>query len=167
MSTSNKKNSAPATAGASQIAKANPEETRFVSTGITWDYLMNNWNALSHCPKPRLRSGVRHCYLCRRERGEESLMVHGKREMWAYPPVKLNLYKVDLSNGGKFGFYLCDECCILLKVFSQVASTELIRNRDLPIQKIKYDPWDGRPQPDDDVNKHVESKIAKKTRNID
>ena len=58
---------------------------------------------------------VKGCYLCKREEGEESVLLpEGGDETIHLPPIKLRLYEVDMVDGVRFGYWLCNECAVLL-----------------------------------------------------
>jgi len=58
---------------------------------------------------------VKACYLCKREEGEESVLLpEADDETIHLPLIKLRLYEVDMTDGVKFGYWLCNECAVLL-----------------------------------------------------
>jgi hypothetical protein len=67
-------------------------------------------------PAPKVKA----CYLCRREEGEESVLLRdGEVDSIHTPVIKLRLYKTKVTVGMEFGYWLCNECAILLSEYPE------------------------------------------------
>lgn len=81
--------------------------------------------------KPRRSGRIKRCYLCKREKNEWSRCITGKgANHFDGLPITLHLLEVDLDNGKTYGFYLCEECRLLLKLPKSIVRYEI--NFDSP-----------------------------------
>jgi hypothetical protein len=101
------------------VRKRNAKNKRWVSTGRTTREDVDL--------KLTRRGRIKECYLCKRDRRCYSLyLIDKSKNPVNVLEMDLNLLEVDLKNGSKFGFYLCDDCCLLLRLFSPISETRLV-----------------------------------------
>jgi len=57
------------------------------------------------------------CYLCKRGEGEESVRINVDNDTVQLPQLELELHEIEMGKGFAFGYWLCNECAILLGEF--------------------------------------------------
>ena len=61
---------------------------------------------------------IKTCYLCKREEGQDTVRLNENGGTFQLPQLELNLYEIEMSEGTNFGYWLCNECVLLLCDFA-------------------------------------------------
>ena len=95
-----------------------------IVTGKTKRQMIDEMRTMGFVEKQGIQPvEVKGCYLCKREEGEETVLLpEGDDETIHLPPIKLRLYEVDMTDGVRFGYWLCNECAVLLSELGGVVS---------------------------------------------
>ena len=90
-----------------------------IVTGKTKRQMIDEMRIMEFAEEQGIRPPeVKGCYLCKREKGEESVLLpEGDDETIHLPPIKIRLYEVDMTDGVRFGYWLCNEYAVLLGEF--------------------------------------------------
>ncbi len=67
-------------------------------------------------------SEVTTCYLCKREEGQESVRINAENGTVQLPPIELRLYEIEMGERFCFGYWLCNECALLLSELGAASS---------------------------------------------
>jgi hypothetical protein len=90
-----------------------------IITGKTTREIIDEMRLIERAEEHGVQSPqIKTCYLCKREEGQDTVRVHEYEGSVQLPPLELVLYEINMSEGINFGYWLCDECVLLLSDFS-------------------------------------------------
>lgn len=94
-------------------------KTTIIITGKTTRQIINEMSLIESAEaNGNSAPAVKACYLCKREENEDAVRVYEDGSLFQLPPVELELYEIEMAEGINFGYWLCNECVLLLHEFT-------------------------------------------------
>ncbi len=92
------------------------KSTLVVVTGKTKKQMFDELRTMEFLEKEGIQtSRAKACYLCKRKEGETSVLLALENEDTVHlPAINLRLYEFDMGREVTFGYWLCNECAVLL-----------------------------------------------------
>ena len=100
-------------------------KTTVIITGKTTRQMVDEMRLIEYAEASGVKPPeIKTCYICKREEGEDTVRVYEDRTSFQLPPIELELYEIAMSEGISFGYWLCNECVLLLCDFPVRAPVE-------------------------------------------
>ena len=95
------------------------DKTTVIITGKTTRQMVDEMRRIEHAEECGIQPPqIKTCYLCKREEGQDTVRVHENGGSFQLRPLELELYGIEMAEKTSFGYWLCDECVLLLHDFA-------------------------------------------------
>jgi hypothetical protein len=93
-------------------------------TGMTESQMVEEMEAREETGKTDAGTSEKplHCYFCKRQEGDKSVLVDVDKEVLHVPPITLKTYEIEMANGDTLCYWLCEECSLLLQDIAEKAA---------------------------------------------
>ncbi len=91
-------------------------------TGKTEHQLVDEMKMLEFAEEQGIKTpSIRTCYLCKREEGENSLLIYEDNiEKIILNPIELSPCEIEFGGGVTYSYLLCIECALLLDIMDKM-----------------------------------------------
>ncbi|UCB43221.1 MAG: hypothetical protein JSV77_00825 [Dehalococcoidales bacterium] len=94
-------------------------KTTVIITGKTTKQMVDEMRLIEYAEASGVKPPeVKTCYMCKREEGEDAVRINEDGASFQLPPIELELYEIVMTEGINFGYWLCNECVLLLCDFA-------------------------------------------------